>query len=256
MKPGVLRTPFSIPEEMQRDLCVQAMELGGGGVGVDAPARPGNFWRSLLLRDIDPTSLAPAQFELLKRRPEYYGDFCHFARLDPRLRWRWRKNPLAAPVERLLEPLQAFFERLTRVAVFVQIPGEEIPVHRDLVPGNPYDEMLNPYSALRGEQSGMIYLGKEWYAEAGNVAPSALHARQGHWALKIPLTCDPSVPAPSFLAGPGGHKESYITGNRIYFLDESRFHGAGPTGVFRGVIFADGILHPDRIAELEGAHST
>lgn len=198
------------------------------------------FWNSLILRTLDPRSLPPAVRALPAQKFEYYY------RQHPEIEWQWANSAASEIVQQALTPYLNVYRKLTRVKIFLQIPGRRIPPHVDLVAGNSYF-VGGPYSLLPA-RTRCQHLGSEWHHQLDPAPPTNTHAEQGHYALKIPLSeregdygLQGLVYARPWL---------YSSAGNIYFLNEVLSHGAAPVDFLRGVVFVDGLLANDEVNRL------
>jgi len=161
----------------------------------------------------------------------------YFYRLDPTVGWFWENTPVTALVRPLITNIEYLFSKLTRVKIFVQKPGMEIPAHRDLVPGNEYKFLTDEFSSTIGSYCG-IYKGHPKLV----MEPNTRHSEQKYLNLKIPLSTSEKNHGKPFIFV-DGVKTYHSSKNRFYFLNEYEiFHGCDPVDFYRGVIFVDGIL--------------
>jgi hypothetical protein len=213
--------------------------------GVYPEPRP--MWTVRSLAEPDPDAV-PEQGRawLASQAPDgpSLGRWGYYARLDPDARWIWTESEASPLVRRLLEPVLPLYRRLTKVNVVLQIPGEALPRHRDLVYGNTY-WLASPHHWKSGPHR-LTYEGEPWVQ---NVAPihSASHEEGRYLCLKIPLSERPDD-AGSPYADVEGQRHYYTSRNRFFFLNEAEMlHGAEPVTFWRGVVFVNGILDADAI---------
>ena len=165
------------------------------------------------------------------------GDF-HY-RLDPRAEWKWDQNPVKDILVNQLLVVWHLFHKMTRVKVFIQKPGMDIPAHRDFIAGNQYKHFKDRYNS----QFGMFY---GVYTSHPNlqVETNTRHADQGYYTLKIPITSQPSDHGKPYIIDPDGKKQYIQSNDRAYLLNEVEvYHGCEPVDFYRGVVFVDGIIN-------------
>jgi hypothetical protein len=149
-------------------------------------------------------------------------------RFHPELEWEWIDSPIKSVVQKIIDPLEQFYTKLTRVILLVQAPQKQFQLHRDIV-NNPV-KLQYPYTKA--------------------VAAYQKDINQ-NMALKLPLTIN---------AGDNGQpviqidnqQFKYDVGNQLFIINEvDMAHGALPTDHYRGVIFIDGILNWKAISQAE-----
>jgi hypothetical protein len=186
----------------------------------------------------------PAKYEYLLRH-------------DHRIQWQWETDDLSVLARDTLEPaIMHFFKELTRVKILLQRPGVNLPAHRDITPGQTYDNMRYADRGILGDQQ-MVYRGPKWLNDIIPAIESTLHADQAYYALKVPLDIDNTVPR-SYLLDMvdfvdddySSNKIYYDHGGQPYWLNEySCLHGVDAGDEWRGVFFIDGILNMQAIKQ-------
>lgn len=239
---------FAIPgmsasADMQKTL-IEITKLGGRRQGGTYGHLGQKFWTSLILRTIDRSSLPEAVRDFDNSKLEF------FYRQRPEIRWEWIDNEATAMVRELVKPVERLFTKLTRVKIFLQVPGLRTPMHKDLVAGNFY-KVKGPYTYLRGH-TFVKHLGDEALNKLDPAPDTAMHRKQGYFALKIPLT---------EIAGDYGKQVIitkkpyfYFHGGNYYFLNEACWHGAEASPFYRGVIFVDGLMDMEAVRAIDPLH--
>jgi hypothetical protein len=215
------RLPYRIEQTDQELIIQEAIALGT----VD-PAHP--YFIRHEVRVADPSSL-DGMFD-----DQMPSDF--FYRLEPNVKWGWKDNRCAVILQPYMDMIDHLYKKLTRVKVFLQVPGMEINAHRELVSGNEYVAMRSDTDSSYGANSG-VFKGHE------NVRVTAndRHRAQRYLTLKIPLTS---------LSGNHGRpylvqdKKVYIESkDQFYCINEyQRAHGCDSVDFHRGIVFVDGIM--------------
>jgi hypothetical protein len=239
--------PARITPQEQLDVLRHVRAAGQLKGGMDDGAAP--YWNTLFATEVDATSVAPQVAAWLAEHPQRHTSWTYLSRLDPAVRWRWVESPASQVIRRVLDRLPALFQRLTRVKVFVQIPGHAIASHRDLVVGNRYRRMANAESAELGDRE-MVYIGRSWITEVRPDPLNDLHRRQGYFSLKIPLSERPDNAGRPYLVVDGERR--YVSSDgALYFLNEAEcLHGVEAAQHYRGVVFVDGFFDLDVFAAL------
>ena len=140
-------------------------------------------------------------------------------RMDPNFNWTWKDDPIVEIIKPIAEPLLKVFDKFTRMFILLQIPGTTLPLHVDY--GDEFPE---------------------------------IHKQNKYLGFKLPLT---EIPGNNGL--PLIHQNTqnykYDVGNSAFALNEIEIrHGAAPVDFYRGVLFFDGIVNHDKIAELKIEH--
>ncbi len=217
-------------------------ELSSGSF--DNAGAPYWRWKSLTLPV--PESLPSGVRAFLDRRPAADFDrWSYFSRLDPSLEWRWTEGRASDLVRAILAPVERLFRKLTRVKVDLQIPGQALPAHRDLVPGSHYDTLQSEYSHAWGERR-LMYRAQPWLWEAGPLR-NIEHRDNRYLSMKIPLSEKADDPGQPYVVI-GAQRHYYTSRNRLFFLNEAEmFHGADPADHWRGVVFVNGLWDLDAL---------
>jgi hypothetical protein len=207
------------------------------------------LWRGLA--EPDPEAVPEAGRAWLAAQPPKgpcLSAWGYYARLDPQAKWIWTDSAAVPIVRRILEPVLPLYRLLTKVNVVLQIPGQLLGAHRDLVTGNVYD-LESPYTWRLGS-TPMRYEGTPWLS---NVAPihSASHRDDNAYlCLKIPIS-ERADDAGNPFFDLGRRRLYYTSRNRFFFINEvEMLHGAEPATFFRGVVFVNGILNMDEIRRI------
>jgi hypothetical protein len=228
------------PIEQQKKLI--ELTKNGGRIQGGVYGRSGTqFWNSLILRTINRDSLPKSVLHLDNNKLEF------FYRYHSHIKWDWLDTEAACEVRELLKPIEKVFSKLTRVKIFLQIPGQRTPMHKDLAAGN-YYRVKGPYSYVRGPDL-VKHLGDAEINALDPAPDTSAHHRQNYLALKIPLT---------EVEGDYGRQVIiaekpyfYSHGGQFYCFSEANWHGAETSPFYRGVVFVDGILKMDEVAALE-----
>lgn len=200
-----------------------------------------DFWDALSIRGLDQDQI-----------PEYgkaqaLSGVEFLLRQKPNLKWSWRETEVTEMVQEILAPYLGIFSFISRVKIHIQVPGQRVPFHRDLVLANAYD-LQNPFSSLPGTQQ-LKFRMFPWVPAEETMIESTSHKDQNYYALKIPLTEK---------AGDYGRQTIvaekpyyYDHGGNAYLLNEKSFHGAEACKHHRGLIFVDGILDLEKLARMK-----
>lgn len=214
---------------------------------IDTGNSAGPVWLSRSIRSIVPESI-PLQFA-----NRNVADYEFFLRNDRRIIWEWNSDPLSVKVQNVLEPVLGFYSLVSRIKIVMQVPGQEITPHRDLITGEFYDRMDVPYSSNLGPNGWARFKGPKWFYDLYQIPDNNLHKAQDYLALKVPLDMDSSV-SRSYLVHPEEiakpvetrHIMRYDPGRQPYWLNECEvLHGVEAGEHWRGVIFIDGLLDMD-----------
>lgn len=238
----LLSTCYRIPAEIQRDIIDFTLKHAQ----YTPPERPDvdDFWVTQGLTkmvDVEVSSLDPFQ----------RGWWHYYSRLDDDKKWEWLDLPIVPVVKDVLAPLERLYSRFTRVTVILQIPGRDIPAHRDLIPGDEYSRLADPRYTATGDQT-MIFRGMDFFSSKKADFPKDRHRRQWYLNLKVPLSQKADDPGKPFILH-GGRKIHYSSGNKLFFLNEAEiYHGADPVDFYRGVLFVDGIFDLEKWTDFAG----
>lgn len=210
------------------------------------------FWRLKVLRSVDQASVPEATMRWFATEASAEQSFSRWAyqcRLDDTLKWRWLDEEAGQRVSAILAPIAPVFQLITRVNINLQLPGETLPMHRDLVAGNVYDG-LESETHWRPGNLRLRYIGDTWLEQARPLA-NREHKAGGYFAVRIPLSERDDDPGLPYIVHDNA-KMYYSTHDRVFFLNEYEvYHGADPVDFWRGVIFIAGILDPSRLAALD-----
>jgi hypothetical protein len=210
------------------------------------------FWRLKIIRSVDPTSVPASAlrwFETEAAPDQTFQRWAYQCRLDDTLRWRWVDEEAGQRIAAILAPIAACFHLITRVNINLQVPGQNLPAHRDLVAGNEYDG-LDSETHWRPGPRRVRYTGDAWLEKVRPLA-NRDHRAAGYYAVKIPLSERPGDPGLPYIIQ-NNEKCYYATDDRAFFLNEYEVHhGADPVDFWRGVVFVAGILDPVRVQALE-----
>jgi hypothetical protein len=211
---------------------------------------PTNLWVGKPIRGVNKKSLPTPLIDMPATRYEF------MLRHDPRIEWEWEVDEVSELTQELIRPIKHFYKHITRVKILMQIPGFEIPAHRDITPGNTYDNMQNEFIGHIGATNQIVYRGPKWLHDVFPIIESNLHAQQGYYALKIPIDLD-NTDRRSYVIDvvdfdpKQGYKDKkiyYDFGGQPYWLNEYEcLHGVDAGSEWRGVLFMDGILDMDAI---------
>ena len=243
---------FSIPARIEpqhhQEILGCALALGSRKGGLEGSAAP--CWAALPVTDVATSSIPPGVQAWLEQNPDNRVTWTYLSRLDPDLEWRWLDHEASHLLRRLLEPWQGLFRKITRVKIFVQLPGQRIEPHRDLVAGHRYEHMMDPESAAPGPVPA-VYLGRAWMADLLPGPERTIHHEQGYLSLKIPISERPGDPGrPYVVAGP--ERVVFSSDDHLYFMNEYEvLHGAEVAEFHRGVVFVDGIHAPEAMRAVE-----
>lgn len=226
-------TPYSISFDDQQKLIDYTLKHGWvvpSEMNVLPP-----FWVGMSLTDVP-------QEEKAHIPEEHRGRWMYLVRNRVELGWFWRDIEIAPIVQRALEPMKPYFSAFTRVTIFLQVPNQALPPHRDLLPGNEYRDMESSHLTFSGDKK-LRYEGDPWFAEFDRFESNEFHRDQKFFNLKIPLSQNPNSPGKPYVIWQG-KKYHYDSQGRFFFLNEVEIeHGADPVPFYRGVIFVDGTLN-------------
>ena len=224
------RLPYKIHPYHQDAIIEETVKLGS--IDEDRP-----YFIRHEVRTLVPESIDGAYYGSM---PPTDADF--FFRLNPVGEWQWLDNAAAEVLKPYHEMVRHLFVKLTRVKVFIQRPGHIIHPHRDLVPGNQYEGLDDPYTQAPGDFNG-VYAGHPLIP----TAPNTRHADQKYLNLKVPLTSQPGNHGLPYLVWNGGR---YFIDSRdhMYCINEVELlHGVEPVEFYRGIVFFDGIMDIEAI---------
>jgi len=210
------------------------------------------FWRLKVVRSVDPMSVPEPVLRWFATEAgpdQTFARWAYQCRLDDTLRWRWLDDDAERRITAILAPIAACFRLLTRVNILLQVPGQNLPAHRDLVAGNEYDGLASEAHWRPGPRR-LRYTGDAWLEKVRPLANRS-HKDGGYFAVKIPLSERPDDPGLPYIVH-GDQKWYYSTHDRVFFLNEYEvYHGSDAVDFWRGVIFVAGILDPERVQALE-----
>ncbi|GJM11434.1 MAG: hypothetical protein DHS20C11_37100 [Lysobacteraceae bacterium] len=243
----LLSVDCAITPQEQAVIIEQVHQQGRRKAGLDDQSPV--YWNTLLVTDIDPESIPPRIRSWLAEHPEKRTSWTYLSRLDPSLAWRWVESPASDAIRSVLQRMPPVFKKITRVKVFLQIPGQAIAPHRDLVVGNTYEQMRDEQSADLGAQT-MMYIGRRWIRRLRSEIANTVHHEHGYLSLKIPLSEKPPDSGLPYIQ-PAHRRLYFNTKNRLYFINEYQgLHGAEAVNFWRGVVFVDGFLDPHLVDQL------
>ena len=189
------------------------------------------FWVQHDVRSVDHSSLWGSYDDEPAPRDFYY-------RLYPQADWHWETNNITPLIMPLAMQVEHLFEKMTRIKVFIQKPGESIAAHRDLVPGNRYEHIGSAFEARLGAYSGVY-----WGSRNLRMGENTRHRDQKYLNLKIPVSERLDDSGKSFIIATNGVKRYLLADDNFYLLNEyEMFHGCDFVDFYRGVIFIDGLL--------------
>jgi hypothetical protein len=210
------------------------------------------FWRLKVVRSVDQASVPEATLRWFATQATPDQSFARWAyqcRLDDTLQWRWLDDEAGQRITAILAPIASVFQLITRVNINLQLPGQTLPMHRDLVAGNEYDG-LDSATHWRPGDRRLRYVGDPWLEQARPLA-NRDHKAGGYYAVRIPLSERPDDPGLPYIVH-DHTKMYYSTQDRVFFLNEYEvYHGADPVEFWRGVIFVAGILDPAHLQALD-----
>ncbi len=244
-------TDVQISREDQLALIARGRSDGFQYTGLYGGKHTTPFWRLKIVRSVDPASLPESVLRWFATEADPDQTFNRWAyqcRLDDTLQWRWLDADVGRRISAILAPLASCFQLITRVNINLQIPGENLPMHRDLVAGNEYDG-LESETHWRPGTRRLRYVGDPWLEKVRPLA-NREHKSGSYYAVKIPLSEHPDDPGLPYIIH-DNIKRYYSTDNRVFFLNEYEvYHGADPVDFWRGVIFVAGILDPAHLQAL------
>ncbi len=231
---------FNICPDLQREIIRLTVNTGHDFPVEGDVVDP--FWLGVGL-----TKIVNLPQEFKSTSPSFIEYYC---RLNERFYWEWVQHPIVPLVQELLSPISRFFLRFTRITVVLQKPGMHLWAHRDLVPGETYDNLQSEHLTFRGDRK-LTFKGSPAFVKAFPDIITDSHSKQNYLNLKIPLSTDPYSPGAPFVIW-NGTKISYSSQNQLFFLNEALIeHGADKVNHFRGVVFVDGFLNLRTWCELE-----
>jgi hypothetical protein len=180
--------------------------------------------------------------------PSECDRFTYLVRAHLDYEWRWSNCSQSDKIAHLLnEQLGDLLLRITRVAIIVQVPGLEVPAHRDLIVGGNYQRMRSNISTYLGEEE-LRYFGDEWYKNKHDIEENLYHEEQGFFGLRLPLSENINDNGRPFIQDYNGNKTYYGCGHHAFLLNEADvLHGADPVDFYRGVIIVDGKIDINNI---------
>lgn len=245
-------TDVRISREDQLALIARGRADGFQFIGLYGGKQTVPFWRLKVLRSVDPASVPESVLHWFATEAAPGQTFARWAyqcRLDDTLSWRWLDEDAGQRITAILAPIARCFQLVTRVNINLQIPGENLPMHRDLVAGNEYDG-LESETHWRPGPRRLRYTGDPWLEKVRPLA-NREHRSGGYYAVRIPLSERPDDPGLPYIVH-GDQKWHYSTKERVFFLNEYEvYHGADPVDFWRGVIFIAGILDPTQLQALD-----
>jgi hypothetical protein len=165
----------------------------------------------------------------------------YYSRLNTSVNWGWVDNSASVKIKQILEPIVFYFSRLTRISLVVQIPGQNLPAHRDLVVGSEYAKMCSEELTLSGAKQ-LKFKGPKWYQQLNMTNLRDLHRDQLYLTLKVPISEDIGSCGRPFVIF-NGKKIYYSSDNQFFFINEVDLkHGADAVDFYRGVVFVDGFI--------------
>ncbi len=238
---------YEIPYKVQSELLRSVKEFGDLAPVEGKLTEP--FWIGQGFRDCDRSSFANLDSHST-------GRLSYLLRLNPQFDWYWVEHPLVETIKSIIKPLEPAIERLNRITTIVQIPGREVPAHRDLIVGDSYKEMRSENETFFGEKE-LQYKGDPWFAALVNfTTDKELHKKQDYYGLRIPLSDREGDNGRPFIQEKTGLKHYYNVGNKLFLLDEaSAAHGADAVDFYRGVVIVDAQLNIELIRKWEFAGS-
>lgn len=142
-------------------------------------------------------------------------------RLHPDIEWEWVDNPMTLIVQRLVDPIEHLYQKVTRIILLVQATDTAIAPHTDAFTNDALSRDI--ISVQKNLNHNMV--------------------------LKWPLTETPGNNGRPYLyinETPYG----YDVQNNLFAVNEINImHGAFQSGVRRGVIFLDGILNYENLLQ-------
>jgi len=148
-------------------------------------------------------------------------DIARLYRMHPHIQWEWIENPVTEIIQKIMDPIDHLFQKLTRLILLVQTLDGSISSHTD-TPGG-----LNSNT-----DAYMISLQKDM---------------NHNMALKWPITATSGNNGLPFLEI-DGKKYGYDVENNLFAINEHDImHGANKSGIRRGVLFLDGILNYENL---------
>lgn len=234
-------TPFRISSQDQQDIIGDTLQTGSVvPIAEGFNAEP--FWVSQGLTYVPESLISHVPKEL-------HGRWTYLNRMNSELSWTWTDSDSAKIVKRVLEPLRPYFKCVTRVTVLVQRPHVPLSAHRDLVPFNEYENLLEASKTFWGDKR-LRYEGDPWFKNFQTRHDCDLHRRQEFMNLKIPLSSRPGTPGRPYIQSPR-EKLYYDSEDHIFFLNEAEVeHGADAVEFHRGVVIVDGLFDETRFPEL------
>jgi hypothetical protein len=244
-------TDVRVSRDDQRALIARCRAGGFQHVGLYGGKQTMPFWRLRIVRSVDPASVPePLRrwFATEAAPDQTLNRWAYQCRLDDTLQWKWLDEEAGQRIAAILAPIASCFQLITRVSINLQIPGENLPMHRDLVAGNEYDG-LESATHWRPGPHRLRYMGDAWLEHVRPLA-NREHRANGYYAVRIPLSERADDPGLPYIVH-DDIKYHYSTNGRVLFLNEyDVYHGADPVEFWRGVVFVAGILDPARLQAL------
>lgn len=233
------RTPFSIDPSLQRAIINETLACGGV-ISSESDIIP-PVWVGAGVAKIQHNTL---------NNPSVYQDgrLPYYLRLKEDVEWQWLNNKLASLVQQALSPAQKLFLRVTRVTVLLQIPGQAIPAHRDLIPGNTYEQMQSNDFTFLGDKT-LPYLGESWLQDLALSFSTNSHEKNHFLNFKFPLSMQESNGDAYIIWN--NKKLIYDPQGHGFLLNEAYMeHGADIVDFYRGVIFVDGFIDTNYLSQM------
>jgi hypothetical protein len=245
-------TDARVSREDQLALIARGRSEGFQFTGLYAGKDTTPFWRLKIVRSVDSASVPESAlrwFATEAAPDQTFHRWAYQCRLDDTLQWRWLDEDAGRRISAILAPIAPCFQLITRVNINLQIPGQNLPMHRDLVAGNEYDG-LDSETHWRPGKRRLRYICDPWLEKVRPLA-NREHRNGGYYAVRIPLSERPDDPGLPYIVH-DNQKWYYATKDRVFFLNEYEvYHGADPVDFWRGVIFVAGILDPAHLQALD-----
>jgi hypothetical protein len=180
------------------------------------------------------------------------GRLFYLLRLSEDVEWEWLEHPLTKRIQNILSPLSKALLKLNRVTIIVEVPGKNVPSHRDLIVGERYGNMISETETFWGDKN-LRYHGDPWFSKLRLPLPSeGQHKKQNYYGLRIPISEKPGDNGKPFVQSSSGERWYYNVGQNFFLLDEATMeHGAEAVGFYRGVIIVDAQLDLNELVLLE-----
>jgi hypothetical protein len=234
--------PFPIKKDLQRSIIQEVLKSGQILESENHITTP--FWIAEGVTRVK--AKAPSASNL----PNYEdGRLSYYLRLHDQVEWEWRDSPAAQLTQQALQSAQSLFFKMTRISVLLQIPGQPVPAHRDLVPGNTYESMRNEELTFLGDKR-LPYKGESWLQDLKLPLKDGTHKKNNYMNFKLPLS-ESLDSGQSYIIW-NDQKLTYDSKDHGFLLNEVEMeHGADPVDFYRGVIFVDGFINPEALAKLD-----